>query len=335
MNEEEKRKARAVFLNRQPTLWRHNCSGVTIIPCEEDEDETIKVSPLTLEPQNMDFDGDTAAIYCIHSEQGLEELNGAAHISNTITYDSNNSMLAVVRHESLYSAYVLSDTKPDLENYTPEYINSLSELEENPDLWNDHLNKPYIVNNSQKPYSYGICLLNKWLGFNDVQFNYQIDKKKSSDLSCLLYENSKNNQDYYDKLNEFNKNLLFFISVTKYSPSIDIDNMINLVEDEDEELFKKLPNNNIFIGYLINEALIDRCIEKAEGNSDLIKLYKSGSRFNKQQLARIAINIGYTADAENIIESKPIKTNLLRGLTREDFFLSSPGSRKGKLCNAL
>jgi hypothetical protein len=51
---------------------------------------------------------------------------------------------------------------------------------------------------------------------------------------------------------------------------------------------------------------------------------------SKQQLARTCINIGYVADAKNVIISDPICTNLMIGLNENDYFKSSPGARKGK-----
>ena len=105
--------------------------------------------------------------------------------------------------------------------------------------------------------------------------------------------------------------------------------MISILDDDTRNLFLNLPDNNVQLGYLINEALIDKCIEKMNNNSSLYKLYKSGSRFSKQQLARSCINIGYVADDNNIIVPKPVKTNLLKGQTENDFFIGSPGARKG------
>jgi hypothetical protein len=47
---------RLAFINRQPSLWKHSCPAVEIIPTDDPDDETIHVSPLFLEPLNMDAD---------------------------------------------------------------------------------------------------------------------------------------------------------------------------------------------------------------------------------------------------------------------------------------
>jgi len=44
-----------IYINRQPTLWRHGIPFVDIIPLDDSNDETIHTSPLFLEPLNMDY----------------------------------------------------------------------------------------------------------------------------------------------------------------------------------------------------------------------------------------------------------------------------------------
>lgn len=106
--------------------------------------------------------------------------------------------------------------------------------------------------------------------------------------------------------------------------------MLSVVDEETSDLFKLLPSNNVKLGYLLNESLLDRCIDyKFDKNSNFYKLYKSGSRFSKQQLARTSINIGYFADENNIVQQTPITSNLMTGLTEKEFFQSSFGTRKG------
>ena len=49
---------RLMYINRQPTLWRHGSPAVMITANDSDDDETISLNPLFLEPLNADFDGD-------------------------------------------------------------------------------------------------------------------------------------------------------------------------------------------------------------------------------------------------------------------------------------
>jgi hypothetical protein len=47
-------KHRLMYVNRQPSLWRHSAPAVIVTPQDDDDDETISLSPLFLEPLNAD-----------------------------------------------------------------------------------------------------------------------------------------------------------------------------------------------------------------------------------------------------------------------------------------
>lgn len=248
-----------------------------------------------------------------------------AYIKNTFRYDSNNEMLSTVRHEALYACYILTENIfPDFEtwsNKTAIVINTLEELPEDFDRWNDNLRQPVWFNDNY--YTYGICLLNKWLTFDNIYINKTIDKNQSNHISELLY--TFNPELFYDNLTEFSKQLFFFISSTNHNPTINMDELVSVVDDENEQLFKNLPFHNPYLGYYLNEGLIDRCIDGMDKSSNLYRLYASGSRMSKQQLSRTCINIGYVADANNVVIPSPICTHLMKGLNQEDYFRSGPG----------
>ena len=54
MTPEVKRLNKLIYLNRQPTLWRHGIAAVQVVPADDD-DLTIGLSPLMLAPYNADF----------------------------------------------------------------------------------------------------------------------------------------------------------------------------------------------------------------------------------------------------------------------------------------
>ena len=323
---------RLMFLNRPPTLYAHSIPVVEVLPNFDETDLTIGLSPLTLAPMNADLDGDTLALFAVSDTDALKEMYKKAYLKNKFKYDSNEQMLMTLRHESLYGIYIITSKK--INNDKPILkIDSLSELPESFDYWNFELDKPVQFNN--QIYSYGVCLINKWAGITDkIIINKAISKSNSNDVSKLLFDFNPDN--FHDNISNLSKTLFFFISSTSHCPSINIDEMINAVNDNTHELFQKLPNSNPYLGHYINEALIDRCVDNMDKSSDLYNLYKSGSRFNKAQLARTCINIGYIADAKNIVNYKPINSNLITGLNSDDFLATSLGTRKGKIVsNAL
>lgn len=321
----EKLKSRLVFFNRQPTLWKHGIPCMEVVPAPDIDDKTIGVSPLSLAPLNMDFDGDTAAIYCIHDREALDELYDKAYYKNTFTYDANNEMLSVIRHETLYSAFILSYYITPTDNIL-EIIDDLQDLSEHITWMDNNLYDCVVINGYS--YTYGMALLNKWMGISEVKINEQITQSGAEKISKLLFvEFGK--LSFYDELTKFQKQLLFFISITQYCTTLDVTEMATLLEPGEEFLFSKLPKTNIELGYHLNEAFIDKSLSKLDDSSKLYKLYKSGSRFNKQQLSRSCLNIGFIADSNNIINPDPITTNLMKGLNQSDFFKGSPGTRKG------
>jgi hypothetical protein len=324
----DKERKRLGFINRQPSLSRHSAPIVLIEPTDDSEDETIHVSPSFLEPLNMDADGDTAALYIIHDKEALLECEDKAFLQNSIYYDQNNSFLATIRHEALYAAFVLTKEKFDDNNIIVKNLTSLKNLPESVKLWNDHLYDA-VQMRSGKLYSYGVCLFNKFCGFDHIIISKSLSKKSTDIISEEIYKYYQNdNKKYYDSLTALEKRLFFFISSTSHAPSLDVEDMVNLKNDQTNKMFKNLPNDNIKLGYYIVEALTNRALDNMDENSSLYKLYKSGSRFSKAQLARSAIVIGYSADADNNVISRPIKSSLLEGLSEEQYFMVAPATRK-------
>lgn len=319
------------FLNRQPSLFRHSCVGMEIVPSDDDSDETIGLSPLTLEPLNADFDGDTSALYVLHDNTTLQEIYDKAFLQNYVLYDSSNKMLSTIRHEALYAAHLLSTSLIDY-NLKTITVDNLNELEETIELYNS-INTPIDFNNNT--YSYGVCLFNKWCGFKHIIINSKITKKDSSKISKIIHKYfNKDNKKYYDQLQQLNNKLLFYISCINETPTINMDQLLSLLSPNEEQLFKKLPNNQPYIGYYIHKSLVQRCLDKLDKQSQLYKLHESGSRFSSTQLERSVINIGYCANAKNQIVPTPITTNLISGLSELDFFMGAEGTRKGIADNA-
>jgi hypothetical protein len=317
---------RLVFLNRPPTLWAHSIPVVEIVP-EDNDYTTIALSPPILEMMNADLDGDQLALYYVHDVESLKQMKENAFVKNITHYQSDNRILSSIRHEALYGAYVLStqiscNDKPIIE------LENLQTLPESDELYDNNLNQPVKFNDNIYPY--GLCLLNKWCGFvDDIEIDFIIDKKTSRKISEKILKDSETSAIYYDRLTDLSKKLMYFISSTSHTPSMNIDDMLEFVNDKHKQMFKNLPKQNIMVGYCVNKALVEKCIESCSNTNKLLNVYKSGSRVNANQLAKICINAGYVSDDNNKIIKSPIKSNLLIGFTEEEFFRGAPGSRKG------
>jgi hypothetical protein len=270
----------------------------------------------------------TTALYILHDTEALREAEEKAFLMNTIKYDQNNEFLATIRHEALYAAFVLTKQKFDRDSIICDDLEDLQDLPENLSLWNICLSRA-VKMKSGEIYSYGTCLFNKFCGFDKVIITKSLGKKLINEIneSILKYYNNDNKK-YYDALTKLENQLFFFISTTVHTPSLDIEEMADLKDDLTNQIFKQLPNNNIKLGYHIIEAFTNKCISNMDENSGLYKLFKSGSRFSRAQLSRSAITIGYSADANNIVIPRPIKSSLLEGLSEDQYFQVAPATRK-------
>ena len=256
-------------------------------------------------------------------------MHDKAFIQNTVFYDAKDDCLSTIRHEALYAAYILTCDYDSPEGKLFKEIKDLQDLPESLDLFNDSLTAEVNINGTK--CTYGVALFNKWCGFNEILINQVITKKFIQLVSKKIYENcNEDSKAYYDQLFELERTLMSFISITKWIPSLSLFEMVSLVDDDTHGLLKKIPSGNPYLSYHINNALTDRSIDNFPHDSSLYKLFKSGSRFSKVQLARSCINIGLLADEENIVQEVPINSSLVEGLTPEQFFSSSPGTRKGK-----
>lgn len=330
-SELDKKLRRLSFINRQPSLFRHSCPGVEIIPADDDTDHSIGLSPLALEPLNADFDGDSMAIYVLHDKFGLQEIKEKAFFKSYVEYDSSSEMLSTIRHEALYSGFLLTSSEVSYDK-KPIYINNLNELPESSELFNN-LSCPVYLKN--KIYSYGISLFNKWCGFNDIIIEFVIGKHNASHVSRVIYNHfNQNNDIFYNNITNLLKQLLFFISTIYETPTINLSELLSGLTEKEEKLFKKLPNNQPEVGYYVHKSLCNRCLDFIDKNKQIYKLFKSGSRFSSTQLERSILNIGFCANSQNEVVPTPVTTNLISGLTEEQFFAGGDGTRKGIADNA-
>jgi len=264
----------------------------------------------------------------VHSQDALVEASDKAYLKNTIQYDHSTGYLSLIRHEALYSAYLLTKDFNNIDTTNVIKIDSLKDLAENIELYNKPESCVEFDNNY---YSYGVCLFNKWCNFDKIVINETISKKNNNHLSDCIYKNSSGSGEiYYKNLNNLEKNLFFYISIADYyPPTINIDEMLDVVDVDTEKLINKIPDN-INVGYIVNEALIERCLDNfSKKPSTLLNLFRSGSRFSGKQLSRTCVNIGFNADSDNQVQPSAINTNLLKGLTDDEFFIGCSGTRKG------
>lgn len=311
-----KRKHRLIYINRQPTLWRYGLFGVEVVGlCDDD---TIHVSPLVVPSLNMDFDGDTAAVYRVHDTNSVEELYNNAFVLNLVEYDHNPDLVHKITHEAMYGHEVLRKANPN-ENLKMLELNQI-EYDHTIDI-----STPVQIEN--KVYSYGVVLLNYFAGFEFGEFKITKDTSPSKSVR-YIYMDSKTNDEYHERLLKFWQSINWFLAThpaeTLSLPFGDATEITNhMIKNP---IIRNLPENP-YIGHHIHSAIIDNTYNDLGETTQLRKL--TNSKFNQTQFARGLVSIGYIADNQNKISPSPIHGNILSGLTEHEFFNTSFGTRKG------
>lgn len=310
---------RLLYINRQPTLWRYGLLGVEVVGLNDEY--VISVSPLIIPSLGMDFDGDTAALYKVHDYRSIEELYNNAFIMNLITYDHNDSLLAEITNEAKYAYEVLRSSEID-DMYPKIIINKLDELKYNHNI---HINTKVCVIDENQDIPYGLALLNKFANLKNISITHNTE---TSDALKLIYTNSISNEKYQLNVRAFLTSIYWFLtthsSETLTLPFIESAEFVNKVQHN--KLLSKLPQNP-YLGSYIYHSIVDDIYNNIPKSYQLHKLTKS--KFRKSSFSRGLISIGYIADNHNMISPTPVTNNIITGLTEDEFFETSFGTRKG------
>jgi hypothetical protein len=220
-------------------------------------------------------------VFGVHDSRAQQEMLDNAFFRDCVNYDHNTSFISTIKNEAVFAVHTLILAELDL-SLNPIRIQDLNEIDLD---YNLSLGHPVRFND--EIYTYGICLLNKWL------YNKEISNSKYGvqDCSKMIYSNSEDNTDYHFKLLEFNKNLNWFIASYKSGTlAFELDESCDvLAKCLENPLLSNLPNNP-YIGYYIHQSLVNKTIKELPKHYNLVKLLKS--KFKKEQFTRSVINIG-------------------------------------------
>lgn len=256
----------------------------------------------------------------MHDVQAKLKLQESAYVKNCIMYDHNKNHLQTIRLESLYAAYILLSSEININNKKIQ-IKNINDLPL--DFENIiNLTQQVILNN--KMYSYGVCLFNNWCGFKTIK----IEKfTNTNTISKEIFEDSETNGEFQIKISKLSKRLFWFISThPDETLTISPKELVVCSHLTDQNILTKLPKNP-YIGQHIYKASVNNLYKKIPNDFQIKKL--TYVKLNKTQVARMISNIGYIADAYNVISSDSIPTSIVNGLDVDMFFKTSYGSRKG------
>ncbi len=253
----------------------------------------------------------------MHDNEAINELYDNAYVLNCIQFDHNEDFLNNISMEAKYSYGVL--TSVEIDNSKP--IIEIDNLNKLPTDYNSLIDLTRPVKFKNNIYSYSICILNLMAGFKDIKI---IDFK--SNLTKLIFEDSRSNLEHHSRMSNTMRFLNYIISVHP-------DEILTLplyeavdIAGNQNKLIQKLPVNPCIGNYIYNSE-VEKAYLSIPKHYKLAKLAKA--KFSKVQFSRVLMSIGYVADDKNIIQSRPIKTALLNGLSEDEYFDTSIGARKG------
>ena len=285
------------ILNRQPSLTRLSMQGFKI---KLNRENVIKIHPLVCSCFNADFDGDLMAVYIPITEESKKEIKEKFLVEKNLFNPANGKLSTIPSQDIILGIYLL--TSGQFKNgKIIKYKNK--KVPEYIKIFNDCLPKDYEL-------------------VEDI-----IDQKKLLEI----LENIKNTYSSNITKNTLdNIKEIGFEYCTEYGCTMSLDkfNVKNIKEIKDkifcEDIQESLKN--------IQSSEILDLVKKSFQYSHIID---SGARGNWSQAKQIILARGFVSNFEGEIIKTPIKSNLIEGLTPNEFFTSTYGSRKGLLDVAI
>ncbi|MGK2931137.1 MAG: DNA-directed RNA polymerase subunit beta' [Candidatus Carsonella ruddii] len=320
-------KNKNIILNRAPTLHRMGIQSFKIILTK---DKTIKINPLICLSYNADFDGDQMAIHLPLSINSQIETNELLLSINNILSPCNGDPIIIPTQDIVMGIYCLTY------NYNNNFINFKS------------FKKAYFFFNKNSINILNNVIINNisttigrivfyFLIKNILNINFINKILKKKDLIYII----KYCFDYYGayktiKILDKIKKIGFFFS-TYFGITISYDDLISLKQKKSIlKIFRKVNyKNNIFniINILekifLNLIIKNLIFKKKNFINNLFIMLDSGSRGTIIQIKQLIAFRGFFSKSNGDIILKPIIDNLKKGLTMENFFISSFGARKG------
>ncbi|MFI4847122.1 MAG: DNA-directed RNA polymerase subunit beta' [Candidatus Carsonella ruddii] len=320
-------KNKNIILNRAPTLHRMGIQSFKIILTK---DKTIKINPLMCLSYNADFDGDQMAIHLPLSINSQIETNELLLSINNILSPCNGDPIIIPTQDIVMGIYCLTY------NYNNYFIKfkSFKKVFYFFNKNNINIINNIIINNILTTVG---RIVFYFLIKNILNINFINKILKKKDLIYII----KYCFDYYGiyktiKILDRIKKIGFCFS-TYFGITISYDDLISLKQKKSIlKIFRKVNyKNNIFniINILekifLNLIIKNLIFKKKNFINNLFIMLDSGSRGTILQIKQLIAFRGFFSKSNGDIILKPIIDNLKKGLTMENFFISSFGARKG------
>ena len=355
-----------VLLNRAPTLHR---LGIQAYEPVLVEGKAIKLHPLACTPYNADFDGDQMAVHVPLSSEAQIEARLLMMSTNNILAPKDGKPITVPSQDMVLGAYYLTKESnqknpvASFRNYD-EMIQALTCRFI--DLHSRVLVRVFLDEKDTRgksvESSVGRFIFNHYipqnLGFVDrnkdpygLEIDTRVDKSGLSSIIDHCYRVHGNIEtaamiDHIKALG-YRYSTLAALSVSMSDVNIPKEKDEFLAKaDEDVRLLQKQAWRGIISEDERKKAVIDvwnkttndisdKVFSALGANNPITVMAKSGARGSKKQISQMAGMRGLMASATGETIEIPIRSNFREGLSVQEFFISTHGSRKGLSDTAL
>ncbi len=356
---------RPVLLNRAPTLHR---LGIQAFQPVLTESKAIEIHPLVCPAYNADFDGDQMAVHVPLSHEACLESMILMLSSHNVRSPADGGPLAVPSQDMVLGLYYITKAKSNQKGEGMRFA-SVEEVRQaydqdrlalhakiklrDPDGSGDMLNTTVgrVIFNETLPD--GMDYVNEVLSTKNI---------RTVIAEVLKRTNFKETADFLDAI----KDMGFRRSTTSgmtfsLSDIIVPEKKQELIEEANQEVEKA--EQNYAMGFItdnerynqvidvwtktnnrVSEVLFDALKEHKEGFNPIFTMADSGARGSQEQIRQLGgmrglmakpqKNIGEGGGGGEILEN-PILSNFKEGLTVQEYFISTHGSRKGLADTAL
>ncbi|MFP4227971.1 MAG: DNA-directed RNA polymerase subunit beta' [Salinivenus sp.] len=358
-------KGRPVLLNRAPTLHR---LGIQAFQPVLTESKAIEIHPLVCPAYNADFDGDQMAVHVPLSHEACLESMILMLSSHNVRSPADGGPLAVPSQDMVLGLYYITKAKSNQKGEGMRFA-SVDEVRQAYDQNRLALHAKIKL---RDPDGSGE-ILNTTVGrviFNETLpdgMEYVNEVLSTKNIRTVIAEvlnrtNFKKTADFLDDI----KDMGFRRSTTSgmtfsLSDIIVPEEKEKLIEEAHQEVEKA--EQNYEMGFItdnerynqvidvwtktnnqVSEVLFDALKEHKEGFNPIFTMADSGARGSQEQIRQLGgmrglmakpqKNIGEGGGGGEILEN-PILSNFKEGLTVQEYFISTHGSRKGLADTAL
>ena len=358
-------KGRPVLLNRAPTLHR---LGIQAFQPVLTESKAIEIHPLVCPAYNADFDGDQMAVHVPLSHEACLESMILMLSSHNVRSPADGGPLAVPSQDMVLGLYYITKAKSNQKGEGMRFA-SVEEVRQAYDQDRLALHAKIKLRDPDGSgeildTTVGRVIFNETLPDEMAYVNEVLSTKNIRTViaEVLKRTNFKETADFLDDI----KDMGFRRSTTSgmtfsLSDIIVPEKKQELIEEANEEVEKA--EQNYAMGFItdnerynqvidvwtktnnrVSEVLFDALKEHKEGFNPIFTMADSGARGSQEQIRQLGgmrglmakpqKNIGEGGGGGEILEN-PILSNFKEGLTVQEYFISTHGSRKGLADTAL